>query len=183
MKTVDSRNAKKHMSQNIDAYQLTELVRYDILDQYTYIMYDLSDGDPNDDATVTTRRAALWRIGTAPADAEEYLRLGKEASRWGWEPSRDSEGCLQDTDVETTKVGDYAVSEFKDAYETVTRPRTRRRYDPEKREHVEETEETQGEQFFAAIERVAENPEDEEAWAIIKKWRDRQVQHELGWNG
>lgn len=184
MKTVDQRNAKKHMSGNVSAYTLVELVRYDLLDQYTFIMYDLSDGDPDDDATVTTRRSALWRLGTAPEDAEAYLRRGQDTKSYhGWDPSYRDENCLQDNEIETTKVGDYAVAEFKDAYETVIRPRRRRVYNPETREHEEETEETQGELFFKAIETVAEDPENEEAWAIIKKWRDRQVQHELGWNG
>ncbi len=181
MKAVDSRNAKKHMGSNIETYHLVEQYRVDLLD-YTFIVYDLSDGDPDDDATVTQRRSALWRLGTAPANGEEYLALGKNIRSYhGWDPSYGDENCLQDQEIEVTKVGDYAVAEFKDAYDKVVAPRVSRPYINGQREEV--TEAAQGELFFQAIEKVAEDPEDEEAWAIIKKWRDRQVQHEIGWNG
>lgn len=183
MRAVAGRE-KRHMGGNIETYTLVELVRYDILDQYTYIMYDLSDGDPDDDATVTQRRAALWRIGTAPANGEEYLAMGKNVRSYhGWDPSYGEDNCLQDEEIEVTKVGDYAVAEFKEAYDKVTAPRVSRPYNPETREREEVTEVAQGELFFAAIDKVAEDPEDAEAWAIIKKWRDRQIQHEIGWNG
>ena len=184
MKAISPERQKKHMGSNVETYQMVELYRADLLDQYTYIMYDLSDGDPNDDATVTTRRAALWRIGTAPVDAEAYLARGRETKSYhGWDPAYRDENCIQDQDVEVTKVGDYAVSEFKDAYDKVTTPRVSRPYNPTTGQRDEITEQAEGELFFAAIDKVAENPEDEESWAIIKKWRDRQVQHELGWNG
>ena len=180
MKAIAGRK-KEHLSSNLEAYVVEELVRYDLMDQYTFIMYDLSDGDPDDDATVTQRRSALWRLGTCPEDAEAYKAAGTKGS-YRWDPGYRTEGCLHDEAIETTKVGDYSVAEFKEQYDKVT-AKPRGRYNYEKRDYDETDEESDGEKFFRAIEVVAEDPENEEAWAIIKEWRDRQIRHEIGWNG
>ena len=142
-------------------YEFSEIAVNDVDDKYISVVYDVSDGNPFDPATTVERRVAFFKSGNVPVTWFEDYRKGYSGY---FEGLKDS---ILDERIETVQEGDMDADEHRDATRSLAKVQRGTVYT------------TAGQityaDFMDAIERVANDENDEEAWKVIDKWRSRQL--------
>lgn len=157
---------------------------------HVIIIYDVWQGEvPKDDPSVEIkRRAALF----TPDDPEKIPPEGKlqesvdemidnERSRrnryYGWRYWDGLEHSVFDEEIETTKAADKDAVRFREEHEQAQK--SGRRYDYTTNEYVYD--QSLYDLFLGALDTIAKDPEDEEAWEAVRKYRaDRLAASERG---
>lgn len=159
---VRSRKLKR-ISTEDQEYLLIELDRVPMYDgKYTVIVYDIADGDLEDLATNIERRMATFEH---PPSVLKHEGEG----RWGWEGL---DGAMIDVELETVQEEDEGASSHRELDQRI-QDRTESGYYGGNLPTAE-----QQERFWEAVETVALDETDEDAWAVIDAWRSRQLRSE-----
>jgi len=167
-KRTRKRNLKKDKQLVVE-----ELHRSDAL-LYTNVYYDVSDGDPDDPASQTDRRVAVFNVGLAPKNIGEAVAKQIDDS-YSYSYFEGIEEALIDEIVEVTKESDYDAEQYRQEERSLLEPK--RHYDYRTGTYIER-DGSEYETFLEAIEKVAEDDSDEEAWKVIDNWRARQLRLE-----
>jgi len=136
---------------------------------YLIVIYEVWSGmvEKDDPATDLERWASVYN-GDTPKDVE----LKMMDSRYGFEGL---EGAEQNIYLETVREADSSVQEHMNDQERLLKSGQTWNYQT----NSYEDRGSAYEKFLGAIERAADNDEDEEAWAIINEWRTtRQLRDE-----
>jgi len=139
---------------------------------YHTIEYVVADGPPDDPGSTIFRRLAVFRDGEQPEDFQAAFQavLNSRSSYYSYEGL---EGALMDEYVETVQEGDTEANEHRRAHERMS----------DQDGYVPYNWRTASggvsyEQFLTAIDTVANDGENEEAWTTIDLWRQRQLRHD-----
>lgn len=141
-------------------------------DEYSVVEYILGDGPPDDPGSTIHRRIAVFVAGEEPEDFQAALSEAIKGSRWEFEGLK--EPCLLDEYIGIVQEGDADANDHREADE--------RMLDRDRTPHYwRQSGGSNGvtyEQFLAAVDVVAADYENEEAWVVIDKWRQRQLRED-----
>lgn len=158
--------------------EVNERVRLKTLD-HTIIIYEWFDGEKEDLATTVTRRMAMFKNGQAPAasdDLVEWATAQADSSMkrsWEYYGFDGLPNALYDQELEVLKEADRAAEDFRNAMEQAT-AEVRGDYDYSTGEYGTKRSSDYA-KFLDAIDVIAEDYEDEEAWKIIDAYRADQL--------
>lgn len=152
-----------------------EILDHNIVpDSYVTYIVDLWDGERKDPATSVYTYIGVWRGDDL--ENEEQGAFDPDFSK-----AEDSYGHIEFRrynprpllwkHLDTPTKGNDDAKQHRDAHERLTEQNG---YTPP----AWRLGASSYEQFLAAIDTVAENYEDEEAWKIIDSWRERQLRHD-----
>jgi hypothetical protein len=148
-----------------DGSELVELERQE-LGKYTTILYIYSDGPQEDPASTIEQRLAVFFTGEEPAEIETVAK-----SSYSWFEGLN--GAILDDSLDKLQERDHDAERHRQESESFLRAaQDKSQYSygrPDGQQY---------EKFLEAIDRVAKNEEDEEAWTIIDHWRERQLRGE-----
>lgn len=131
-------------------------------DAYLSLVVDVWAGDPEDPATEVSRFFGVWRRSDLDGEAQDLT-----ISQDGWYDYEIKPKPLLWELIETTKeADDRAIKHQQESEHLLTRVEG---YDYSGHNRQVDLYEA----FLDAIERVAKDENDEEAWEIIERWRSR----------
>lgn len=136
--------------------------------EYSIIEYIVGDGPPDDPGSTIARRIAVYRKEEVPEDFQAALTTAMENSRWGFEGMEDT---LADEQIEIVQEGDHDANDHREAEARLgdgNIPYSWR----------EGSNGVSYEQFLTAIDALAVDDQDEEAYKVIDTWRQRQLRHD-----
>jgi hypothetical protein len=134
-----------------------------VVGEYSVLIYELASGDPMDPASTVERRLATYQGKVPPKPFDE-----PKSSYYGeFERLRDAK---LDERLEIVQEGDYTAQQHREATRSLLQVKKGHAY-------VYGAQVTYQE-FMDAIERVANDDTDEEAWGVIDQWRRRQLRSE-----
>jgi hypothetical protein len=150
---------------------LEEVSRTDIPGtKYTIIVYDAWEPNvPKDDpSTSLERRMAIFVTGKEPADG---MSLKIPRDHWRFDGL---EGAIADEVVEILREADREAQRLLQEEQQMLSQGRRFNYTTSSYEDTA----SEYENFLQAIERVADDDQDDDAWTTIEQWRERQMRHE-----
>jgi hypothetical protein len=134
------------------------------------VVYDCWDmEDRTDPAANQWRRVAVFYATEPSTDLQSLVKAERGSYRLYWDGLA---GATVDEVLEQTKERDRDAERHAKESERLMERATNWRGDP-----IEGTG-TRYEEFLAAVDRVAEDETDEEAWRVIDGWRARQLRPE-----
>lgn len=135
-----------------------------------FVLYHLSDGPLVDPATTIERRCAIFRSQECSINDEEGLRKqiakGKEKGGYWYDGLP---GAISDEPFEAQQEGDSSANDHREQQkDMLTESTGYRSWDHNAKKEKYEA-------FLEAIDTLAEDYEDEAAWAAIEEWRQQHV--------
>jgi len=159
-----------------------EILDHNIILELDYVSYilDVWAGEKTDPATTITRYIGVWKGADLEKEDGEAFDpdFGESGyvSRYGINSREVKPKPLHWDVLEEVQKADREAEQHRSESESLERPLDDSHYDYSGRRAASKE---QHEAFWAAIERVSENDDDEEAWETINKYRLRYVmQHE-----
>jgi hypothetical protein len=163
-----------------------EVIDHNIVpDLYVTYIVDVWEGDRSDPATGVTRFIGVWRAedleteerGAFDPDFTQVTdynyRYSYSRGSRSWRKSDTPEPLVWEV-VETTKEADEGAQKMRSEYENMTDPEARAYTYGAQRIHKDLYV-----KFLDAVDILAEDPDNEEAWEDVKAFRDNQaLKHE-----
>lgn len=143
-------------------------------DLYVTWIVDLWQGEKTDPATAITRYIGVWRAEVLENEKGEAIDpVFSEKMLGAYNALRYiSPTPMHWQALESIKEADSEAQNFRSQMEDALRPRER--FDYNRREHIEER--SPMEEFMDAIDRLAVDDTDQEAWAIVQARRKAQIE-------
>jgi hypothetical protein len=158
--------------------EVNERVHLKTLD-HTIIIYECFDGEKEDLATTITRRMAMFKNGEAPdasANLAEWATANasdRDKRDWEYYGFDGLPKTLYDQELETLKECDHEAEDFRNAMEQATQEVTSD-YDYDTGTYRRKGA-SPYEKFLSAIDVIAEDYENAEAWKTINEYRADQL--------